>query len=178
MNQQTENNKKLKAFFNTEYNALTSYVKVRIRESIDQNAEDIIQDVALKLFSGANGYSPINNVASFVYRSLKNKIIDLRRKKKYSNYTIDEIHHKNLKEVVEENLDDILYSKKLEEQLKQSILNLKQVYRDVIIAIDLQGYTYKELSESTGISKGTLMSRRHRALGILLKNLKNNKIKN
>lgn len=174
MNQESENSKKLKAFFNREYNALTSYVKARVQETIDQNAEDIIQDVALKLFSGANGYSPINNVASFVYRSLKNKIIDNRRKKKYNVANIDEINLTQLREVLEENLEELSYSKELENQLKQSIMSLKKVYREVIIAIDFQGYTYNELSENLGVSKGTLLSRRHRALGILLKKLENN----
>ena len=50
---------------------------------------------------------------------------------------------------------------------------LKQVYRDIVIAIDFEEYTYKELSERTGIPAGTLMSRRHRALAELSKKLEN-----
>ena len=61
--------------------------------------------------------------------------------------------------------------------LKYCIEDLKTAYKDIIIAVDFEGYTYKEISSKTGIPIGTLMSRRHRALGLLLKKieLKNNK---
>ena len=71
MNSESENSKKLQAFFGEEYRSLKIYVNSRIRDTANRNAEDIIQDVALKLFSGADRYAPINNVAGFVYRSVK-----------------------------------------------------------------------------------------------------------
>ena len=74
MNQKSENNKKLKDFFGEEYQSLKVYVNSRIKATASRDAEDIIQDVALKLFAGADRYSPINNVAGFVYNSIKNKI--------------------------------------------------------------------------------------------------------
>ncbi|MFT4576243.1 MAG: DNA-directed RNA polymerase specialized sigma24 family protein [Polaribacter sp.] len=45
----------------------------------------------------------------------------------------------------------------------------------MILAIDVEGYSYKEISQETGIPKGTLMSRRHRAISILFQNLENKK---
>ena len=47
-----------------------------------RRAEDIVQDVALRLFSKAVDYSPINNIGGFVYSSIRNRIIDLMRTKK------------------------------------------------------------------------------------------------
>jgi len=86
MNSESENNKKLKDFFDKEYYSLKTYVNSKIRNSVDKDAEDIIQDVALNLFSRSNRYSTINNVASFVYRAIKNKIIDtIRKSKKHVN---------------------------------------------------------------------------------------------
>lgn len=79
MNSESENNKKLKDFFDQEYHALKAYANSKIKTNINRDAEDIIQDVALKLFSGANRYSPINNAAGFVYRAIKNRIIDIMR---------------------------------------------------------------------------------------------------
>ncbi|CAL2080224.1 RNA polymerase sigma factor [Tenacibaculum sp. 190524A02b] len=174
MNQKSENNKKLKAFFDKEYSVLKSYVGSRIKDSIHQDAEDIIQEVALKLFSGANSYSPINNVAGFVYRSIKNKIIDVRRKKTYKNQAIEEEKLIHFTEVVQD-LSDSFYSEETLKSLKNKIMDLKPVYREVIIAIDFEGYTYSELAENLGVPKGTLMSRRHRALGILLNKIENKK---
>ena len=174
MNQETENKKKLKAFFDKEYGALKSYVGTKIKQSIHQDAEDIIQEVALKLFSGVNGNSPINNVASFVYRSLKNKIIDNLRRKKYEASDIDEIKLIEFTEVLYGTPDNT-YSEVMKKELELRIMNLKPVYKEIIIAIDFEGYTYNELSEELKVPVGTLMSRRHRALGILLRKIENKK---
>jgi RNA polymerase sigma-70 factor (ECF subfamily) len=59
----------------------------------------------------------------------------------------------------------------MKDELKKAILSLKPDYRDIIIAIDFEGYTYKEIAEETSISQGTLMSRRHRAISLLHKKL-------
>ena len=63
------------------------------------------------------------------------------------------------------------YPKALRNQLKSALAQLKPEYRDIILAIDFEGYTYREIAEESGISPGTLMSRRHRALSILAKQL-------
>ena len=176
MTTELDNNKKLKAFFGTEYNSLKRYVNSNIKESINRDAEDIIQDVALKLFSGANRYSPINNVASFVYRSVKNKIIDLMRSNKLTTYSENENEAK-LIEFTEllYGQSDSEYSEQMKDELKQTIMRLKPDYRDIIIAVDFEGYTYREISEELEIPEGTLMSRRHRAIALLHKTLETKK---
>ncbi len=171
MNSESENNKKLKDFFGKEYQSLKIYVSNRINDTTSRNAEDIIQDVALKLFSSADTYGPINNVGGFVYRSIKNKIIDIMRKGnsnrevrlENNNIDITEVHISLLENSSEEQIT----------ALKQHINELKPHYRDIILAVDFEGYSYKEISNETGIPEGTLMSRRHRALGILYKKLDN-----
>ena len=55
--------------------------------------------------------------------------------------------------------------------LKKCIEHLKPAYRDIIIAVDFEGYTYKEIAQETGIPAGTLMSQRHRAISQLYKKL-------
>ena len=68
-----------------------------------------------------------------------------------------------------------LYSDTLIDELKKAIFNLKPEYRDIILAIDFEGYSYNEISLITGIPKGTLMSRHHRAISILHKTLNHKK---
>src|SRR5690606_39344026 len=133
-----ENNKKLKEFFSQEYYSLTAYVNSKIRASVNRDAEDIIQDVALKLFSGAERYSPINNVAGFVYHSIKNKIIDVMRKKKGTrSENEDEDKLNEYAELFYGNSDNS-YSEQLKDELKSTILNLKEPYRDIIIVVDFE----------------------------------------
>ena len=170
---ETENSKKLGTFFGTEYGRLKSYVHSKIEDSRDTDAEDIIQDVALKLFSRADSYSPINNVAGFVYHSIRNKIIDTMRVKKQSSNIQDEGEYR-LMELMDlfYGKSDNSYSDRMKHELMRAISQLKPHYREIIIAKDFDGMSYKELTHKTGIPEGTLMSRRHRALSILNKELK------
>ncbi|MEC3907430.1 RNA polymerase sigma factor [Tamlana sp. 2201CG12-4] len=177
MNPESENNKKLNDFFGKEYHSLKRYVNSRIKANINRDAEDIIQDVALKLFSGADRYSPINNVAGFVYHAIKNKIIDVMRSN--NKQTIDQESQSELKLIEFAELlydkSDNYYSEQIQNELKQAILSLKPEYRDIIIAVDFEGYTYKEIALETNVPVGTLMSRRHRAISLLYKKLKTKK---
>lgn len=172
---ETENNKKLNAFFGQEYERLKSYVNSKITDSAERDAEDIIQDVALKLFSRSNNSSPINNVAGFVYNSIRNRIIDTLRTKKDRADIQDESEARLI-----EFLDlfygksDNSYSDRMKHELMRTVSQLKPHYKQIIIAIDFEGYTYKEISLETGIPEGTLLSRRHRALSILHRQLKQN----
>ncbi|MGB1040956.1 MAG: RNA polymerase sigma factor [Flavobacteriales bacterium] len=175
MTTDSENNKKLQDFFGKEYQSLKTYVNSRIKDSVSRDAEDIIQDVALKLFSSADRYAPINNVAGFVYRSIRNKIIDIMRSRKKTE-SIENESELRLQGMLEEIYGpaDNNYSEEIKESLKQSINELKPAYKQILIAVDFEGYTYKEISNETGIPIGTLMSQRHRAISQLYKKLENN----
>ena len=178
MTSERENKQKLESFFKEEYQSLKAFVGSRIRATTDRQPEDIIQDVALNLFSRVDRSSPINNVAGFVYRSIRNKIIDVMRKGKDDLKEQDENDSK-LIEFTEllYGKSDNSYTEEQRDELKSKIMNLKPAYRDIILAVDFEGYSYKEISNETGIPEGTLMSHRHRAISHLhkqLKHIKNN----
>lgn len=170
MSLESENSKKLQDFFDREYRALKAYVNSKIRDTANRNAEDLIQDVALKLFTSADRYAPINNVAGFVYRSIRNKIIDVMRTSKHADRTIHENEFTDLEALLQHTTNEYT-SETMVRILKKSIDQLQPTYRDIIIAVDYEGYTYKEIAAATGIPEGTLMSRRHRALNKLHKTL-------
>ncbi|MEW2920853.1 RNA polymerase sigma factor [Muricauda sp. ANG21] len=170
----TENRNNLTTFFNEEYYSLRSYVQSKIQDTSERDAEDIVQDVALRVFSKADDILPINNVGGFVYSAIRNRIIDIMRGRKERKYSSDDIDRQwqDFAELFYGDADNS-YSPEMEQALKNAVTELKPVYRDIIIAIDFEGYTYKEIAIRTGISTGTLMSRRHRAMSLLLKNLEN-----
>lgn len=173
MTSETDNYKKLAAFFGKEYHALKAYVNSRIRASTNRNAEDILQDVALKLFEGADRFSPIHNVAGFVYHTIRNKIIDIMRtRKKMDKVENNEAKLLTYAETQYETTNET-FSEQLFDDLKFQIMSLKPEYRDIIIAVDFKGFSYKEISMETGIPEGTLMSRRHRAISLLYKKMEN-----
>ncbi|MBC2838428.1 RNA polymerase sigma factor [Robiginitalea sp. SC105] len=168
-----ENYNNLTNFFRDEYQSLNGYVRSRIEDTGERDAEDIIQDVALRLFSRTDDLSQINNIAGFVYRAIRNRIIDVMRTRKgrQADQSQLEARWTEFAELFYENSGDV-YPEVLMRQLKAGIEGLKPDYREVILVIDFEGYTYREYAGMTGISPGTLMSRRHRALSILQKKLK------
>ena len=170
----TENRNNLTTFFNEEYHSLRSYVQSKIRDTSERDAEDIVQDVALRVFSKADDILPINNIGGFVYSAIRNRIIDIMRGRKERKYPSEDIDRQwqDFAEVFYGDADNS-YSPELEKALKNAVMELKPAYRDVIMAIDFEGYSYKEIASRTGIPTGTLMSRRHRAMSVLLKNLEN-----
>jgi RNA polymerase sigma factor (sigma-70 family) len=167
-----QQNNNLNQFFKEEYHSLKGYVRSKIEHTTESDAEDIIQDVALKIFSRPTDALPINNIAGFVYNAIRNRIIDVLRTRK------ERIYEEKTLEKLWTDFTDMFYSgmdheypEQLKQNLKTAVVQLKPPYRDIIMAIDFEGYTYREISEETGISAGTLMSRRHRAMSILLKKL-------
>ncbi|MEM1259751.1 MAG: RNA polymerase sigma factor [Bacteroidota bacterium] len=172
MDPENNDQSKITAFFQKEYQALKGYVKSKIDDTAESAAEDILQDVALKIFSRPENALPINNVPGFVYRTLKNRIIDTMRTKKERRYEEGELDRlwTEFADLFYES-DELTYPKHVTHMLKRAIMELKPVYRDIILAVDFEGYAYREISEETGIPEGTLMSRRHRAMSLLQKGL-------
>lgn len=165
-------NNNLNKFFKEEYSSLKGYVRSKIEHTTESDAEDIIQDVALRIFSRPTDAIPIANIGGFVYSAIRNKIIDVMRIRKeriYDEKTLEQLWTEFADIFYGESSQE--YSEELKKTLKEGILKLKPAYRDIIVAVDFEGYSYREISEETGIAQGTLMSRRHRALSLLLKNL-------
>lgn len=167
-----QQNNNLNNFFKDEYHSLKGYVRSKIEHTTESDAEDIIQDVALRIFSRPLDALPIQNIGGFVYNAIRNRIVDILRTKREKiddEKVLEFLWTDFASRFYEDGMEE--YSDQLKEKLKTSIVELKPVYRDIIIAVDFEGYTYREIAERTGISPGTLMSRRHRAMSILLKKL-------
>lgn len=167
---------KLSQFFKEEYQALKGYVRSKVKDTTESDAEDIIQDVALRIFSRPPEALPITNIGGFVYHAIKNRIIDIMRTKK------ERIDNEGELEQLWTDFASIFYDSNTntytpqqKTALKKAIIGLKPSYRDILLAVDFEGYSYREISEETGISAGTLMSRRHRAIALLSKQIELNK---
>lgn len=183
MNSYSEQQNRVSGFLTEEYGNLISYVKRNWQVASEADAEDIVQDVALNLFTKVDFNTPIENLFAYVYRSLKNKIIDLTRKRRedrLDDYEDDESGENFLlRRIADENSNP--EEKEEQEQMLKLMLDtleeLRPDQQDIIIATELQGYTFEELSNEMEIPIGTLLSRKHRAMA-KLQNLMNDKIKN
>jgi RNA polymerase sigma-70 factor (ECF subfamily) len=176
---ESDNKQKLNQFFSEEYKSMKGYIKSGIKSSVYTDPEDIIQDVAAKMFERADNLAPIKNIAGFVYRSIKNKIIDIMRTSKTGTH-LDERFDDFVGELSSDYIEnsDNSYSDEIKNELHKAISSLKPKYKEIIYAVDFEGISFKKLSKQTNVPIGTLLSRHHRALSILTEQLEQIKHKN
>jgi RNA polymerase sigma-70 factor (ECF subfamily) len=169
----------LKSFFEWNYLKLRNYTRKQLGNSQgSEDAEDILQDVAVNLFTRFDLDYTVENLAAYIYRSIRNRITDSRRKKKQevpvARFTDEEGNELFLGipdgapiEAIIEGFDEPPPA-----DLEYALSMLSPEERELIIENSLKGRTFAELSKAWGISQGTLLSRKHRALNKLHKILK------
>jgi len=172
--------KSLDRFFRNEYQKLVNFVRKNLDERYyEASPEDIIQDVALGLIDKLDLDKQIGNLTGYIYRSVKNKIIDSRKKKQRTvsieNFTDRKNENYLLNTLTGETLEEKNdYSDIEPELLQQVIAQLRPDEQAVIIATEFEQRSYDELSMEWDVPIGTLLSRKHRALSKLHKILINN----
>ena len=137
---------------------MVAFVRNRIDDTADRDAEDIVMDVMLGLFEKANVARPIEDLSAYVFQSLRNRIIDLFRTRK-TKVTLSDVLQDSRYDTAGE-----VEKKELREQIYNSINNLNDEQRAVVIATEFEGISFRDLSERWGIPVGTLLARKSRAL--------------
>lgn len=162
--------KQLKHFFTEEYHALVGFVRSLIDDAADRDAEDIVQDVAFHLFEGGNVAAPVENLASYVYQSLRNRVVDAFRKRKPDrslDEMVDEESSLSLAEVLSELTRDAGFESEQKDLFNHAmnlIGELSEQDRMLLMATEIDGFSFAELSERWNVPVGTLLSRKSRSL--------------
>ncbi len=162
--------KRLSTFFETENQRLVRYVRGLIDDAADQDAEDIVQEVAFHLFEKGDIGRPIEHLAAYVYQALRNRVIDTFRRTK-PDASLDE----PLASDEQLCLADIIPDRKNDLQVKverndmyrrvvKMIGELPQREQAVVIATEIEGAGFAELAERWDVPIGTLLSQKSRAL--------------
>ena len=155
---------------------LRSFIRARVADPGD--AEDILQDVFYELVAAYRLMQPIEQVGAWLFRVARNRIIDLFRKKKLQTLRDDAI----TKDGDALLLDDLLPSPDagpealfarsvLMDELDAALDELPEEQREVFIAHEIEGRSFKELAAETGVGVNTLLSRKHYAVLHLRKRL-------
>lgn len=144
-----------------------------------EDAEDILQDVFYQFISYAN-FETIEKVSSWLFKTARNKIIDKSRKKKPDRF-IDQIPEDADGEeifTIEDFLpsidltpEDLFLKDEFTEKFEVALNELPQEQRDVFLMNEVDGFSFKEISEITGLTVNTLLSRKHSAVNKLKKKL-------
>ena len=155
---------------------------IRKRVSSEEDAEDILQDVFYELIETYRLMKPVEKVASWLFKVARNKIIDRYRKKKtlslenqlgFSNEEEGErLNFEELLEDYSESADSELIRNIILEALEEALEELPEAQREVFLLHEIEDRSFQEISELTGTSVNTLLSRKRYAVLYLRKKLK------
>jgi len=173
-----EQDERLTETIGREQGRLRNFIRRRVDD--DADADDILQDVFYELIEAYRLTKPIEQVGAWLYRVARNRIIDRFRKKKPEPLSAagnpDEESGDSL------SLEDLLpspdagpealYARSiLMEELEAALEELPEEQREVFVANEIQGISFKEISAETGVSVSALLSRKHYAVRHLRRRL-------
>jgi RNA polymerase sigma factor (sigma-70 family) len=152
---------------------LLNFIRRRVPDPRD--AEDILQDVFYELVESNRLLMPIEHVTGWLFRVARNRITDLFRRKKPERFSDPPVHGEHDEDDELLRLDDLLRSTDagpeavyarnvLFDALELAISELPPEQREVFVAHELEGRSFKEMSAETGVSVNTLLSRKRYAM--------------
>ena len=153
-----------------EQSRLRRFIRRRVPDPRD--VEDILQEVFAELVEANRRLMPIDHLTGWLLRVARNRIIDLFRVKRPERFADAEIAIGTGERVRMEDLlpsgdagPETLYVRRLLfEEFERALDALPAEQRDVFVAHELEGRSFKEMAAATGVNVNTLLSRKRYAV--------------
>jgi RNA polymerase sigma factor (sigma-70 family) len=153
-----------------EQSRLRNFIRRRVPDPRD--AEDILQEVFYELVEANRLLMPIEHVTGWLFRVARNRITDLFRKKKPDSFSDAAVEGQDGELLCIEDLlpspdagPEALYVRSvLLDELELAIDELPEEQREVFLAHEVEGRSFKEMAAATGVSMNTLLSRKRYAV--------------
>jgi len=159
--------KRIADFFKAEYGRMVGYVRRLIDDVAERDAEDVVQDVILNVFDLVD-VEILEDISAYVYRSLRNKVVDLLRKRRgivsLDAPLSDDLSLYDLLSDVRYDASSEVEKGEIRKRIFEAIDNLTDEQRAIIIMTELEGRTFRQISERWGVPLGTLLARKSRAM--------------
>ena len=174
-----EQDQQLSEVVKREQSRLLNFIRRHVPDPRD--AEDILQDVFYKLVEANHLLMPIDHVTGWLFRVARNRITDLFRRKKPERFSGAAIPEEDSELLQFEDLlpshdagPEALYVRSvLLDELVLAIEELPEEQREVFVAHEIEGRSYKEIAAVTGVGVNTLLSRKRYAVLHLRERLQN-----
>src|SRR5258708_37096289 len=161
----TDQNRQISAIFAEQRSRLRNFIRRRVPDPRD--AEDILQDAFYKLVEANRLLMPIDHVPSWLFRGARNRITDLFRNKKPETFSHASVADEDGEILQTEDLlpspdaaPEALYVRHaLLDQLYHALDELPEEQREVFVAHELDGPSFKQPAAETGVSLRTLLPR-------------------
>jgi|APSaa5957512535_1039671.scaffolds.fasta_scaffold192710_1 RNA polymerase sigma factor (sigma-70 family) len=161
-------------FLTSERQRFLNYVRSRLIQTAEMDAEDIVQDVLIKLLERSSSIAPLDDVVAYVFQSLRNRMTDVARTQK-PNVSLDD-DARGLLDLLTDlhpNALEQLQSEQGKQQLFKALELLSEVERKVVVAHEFEGISFKQMEVDWNIPKNTLLSHKSRALKKLKAHFRN-----
>ena len=173
-----DQNQRITEAVDREGGKLRAFIRRRVPDPSD--VEDILQDVFVQLVEANRLLMPIDHVSGWLFRVARNRIIDLFRKKKPENFSDvatggEEGELWQLEELLPapDAGPEALYARQvLLDELELALEELPDEQREVFVAHELEGLSFKEIAARNGVNVNTLLSRKRYAVLYLRERLR------
>jgi RNA polymerase sigma factor (sigma-70 family) len=153
-----------------EQSRLLNFIRRRVPDPSD--AEDIVQEVFYELVEANRLLMPIGHVTGWLFRVAHNRITDFFRKKKPEAFDDTALEDEDGEPLLFEDLlpspdagPEALYARNvLVDELELALDELPDEQREVFVAHELEGRSFKQMAAATGVSVNTLLSRKRYAV--------------
>lgn len=176
----TERDRQISEIISEERSRLWNFIRKRVPNQED--AEDLLQEVFFEVIEAYRLMEPVQQWGAWMFQVARNRIIDLFRKKQRSA-SLDDPAVSGRDEDERLLIQDMLpspdagpaesYARNIIlDELEDALEELPEGQREVFIAHEIEGYTFKEIAARTGVGVNTLLSRKHYAVMHLRRRLK------
>src|SRR6202171_1073113 len=153
-----------------EHSRLRNFIRRRVPDPRD--AEDVVQDVFYELVEANRLLMPIEHVTGWLFRVARNRITDLFRKKRPESFGDAAVAGEESELLQLEELlpspdagPEALYARNvLLDELELAVDELPEEQREVFVAHEFEGRTFKEMAAESGVNVNTLLSRKRYAV--------------
>ncbi len=165
-----EQDRRIAEVVERERSRLRRFIRRRVPDPRD--AEDVLQDVFYALVEANRLLMPIDHVSGWLFRVARNRITDLFRKKKPESFSDAAVAAEDDELLQLEDLlpspeagPEALYARNvLLDELELAVDELPEEQREVFVAHELEGRSFKQMAAETGLSVNTLLSRKRYAV--------------
>jgi len=166
-----EQDQRISEAFGLERARLRNFIRRRVPDEND--VEDILQDAFYELVEAYRMMKPVEQVSAWLFRVVRNRITDLFRKKRpeampdapaISTDDGETLLLEDLLPSPDAGPEEVYARNVLIEEVDAALDELPEEQREVFIAHELEGYSFKELAAATGVPVNTLLWRKRYAV--------------
>ncbi|UCH14183.1 MAG: RNA polymerase sigma-70 factor [Bacteroidales bacterium] len=148
------------------YNNLCIYANCLLKNK--ETAEEVVQDVFLKLWENRNKLDITISLRAYLYRAVHNKSINhinyIQTREKHLKNLTEDINRKSIVYPLSHNYPVAnLISKELEEEIEKALDALPEKCRTVFELCKFENLSYKDVAKKMNISTNTVKTQMKRA---------------